>query len=449
MASDFIKEKIKDKPVNKKKLFTKFITTVFMAVIFGVVAAVCFYFTMEGIETVRGVDLPDEIDLSADDDTVSEDVSASENEPVLQEEEKEEEKEEESGGEKEAEEEKKSEPRKTVINNITNNVSMTPESYEKLYAALHETAREAERAIVTVTGSVSNTDWFDNTYENNNNGSGLIIAENGKELMILTKKSITDGAEKVSVSFVNGESVEARIVKADDNTGLETVGVNLTDISAETMDAIATARLGNSSYPSLVGTPVIAIGNPLGIRGSEAYGLITSNTDEEQMTDMNAHLITTDIYGSSGASGVIINYSGSVMGIITTDYSSDDMENIITAYSISDMKNLLERLANDRDGIYMGIYGIDVTEEASQNYGVPKGAYVTGTIAGSPAMTAGIQSGDVIVKMDDEDIDKFSDYTRVLGQLKAEENVSITVQRYSRGEYQEMTFEVEAAVKEK
>ncbi len=448
MASDFIKEKIKDKPVNKKKLFTKFITTVFMAVIFGVVAAVCFYFTMEGIETVRGVDLPDEIDLSADDDTVSEDVSASENEPVLQEEGKEEVKEEESTGEKEAEEEKKSEPRKTVINNITNNVSMTPENYEKLYAALHETAREAERAIVTVTGSVSNKDWFDNTYENSNNGSGLIIAENGKELMILTTKNITDGAEKVSVSFVNGESVEARIVKADDNTGLETVGVDLNDISDETMEAIATAKLGNSSYSSIVGTPVIAIGNPLGIRGSEAYGLITSNTDEEQMTDMNFHLITTDIYGSSGASGVIINYSGSVMGIITTDYSSADMENIITAYSISDMKNLLERLANDRDGIYMGIYGIDVTEEASQNNGVPKGAYVTGTIAGSPAMTAGIQSGDVIVRMGDEEITKFSDYTRALGQLKAEENISITVQRYSRGEYQEMTFEVEAAVKE-
>ena len=445
MASDFIKEKIKEKPVNKKKLLARFLNTVFLAAVFGVVAAFCYYFTLQGIRTVRGNELVNvnEINIPADDEGIS-DNSAKEQQTV-------------SGASKEKEEtvqpadeennERKADSySRTVINNITNKMEMTPESYEKLYAALHESAVDAERALVTVTGSVSNKDWFDNTYENSSNGAGLIIDENGRELMILTDKAVTEGAETVSVTFCDGESAVARIVKVDSNTGLETVGVELTDISDETMEKIATAKLGNSSYASLVGTPVIAIGNPLGIKGSEAFGLITSNMNEEQMTDLNTHLLTTDIYGSSNASGVIINYSGNVLGIITNRYSEADTENMITAYAISDMKNLIERLANGRDEIYMGIYGIDVTDEAVKDYGVPKGAYVTGTIAGSPAMAAGIQSGDIIIKMDDKEILNFGDYTRALGELKPEDEVNVTVERYSKGEYQEMVFEVEVSV---
>ncbi|MBR5375657.1 MAG: serine protease [Lachnospiraceae bacterium] len=439
MSSEFIKEKIKDRPVNKKKLFVRFLTTVFLAAVFGVVAAVCFYYTMKTIETVRGEEKPSEISLSSE-DAVSSDEAVSED-VILKESEKAE-----TDNSRRIEDTK---PSRTVINNITTNrVLMTPESYEKLYSDLHEKALEAERAIVTVTGSVSNTDWFDNTYENSNNGAGLIIARTEKELMILTSKSVTDGAEKVSVSFVNGETAGARIVKADANTGLETVGVSLDELSDYTKNIVSVATLGNSTDSSIVGTPVIAIGNPLGVKGSEAYGLITSNTSEEQMTDMNTHLITTDIYGSSNASGVIINYSGSVMGIITTRFSEEDTKNIITAYSISDMKNLMERLANDRDAIYMGIYGIDVTSEASKNYGVPAGAYVTSTISGSPAMSSGIQSGDVIVKMGETEITDFSDYTEELGRLKPDDEVTLTIQRFSRGGYQEMKLEATVTSKE-
>ena len=129
-------------------------------------------------------------------------------------------------------------------------------------------------------------------------------------------------------------------------------------------------------------------------------------------------------------------------------YYKEDTKNIITAYSISDMKSLLERLANDRDAMYLGIYGIDVTDEASKDFGVPSGAYVTSTISGSPAMISGIQSGDVIVKMGEKEISDFGDYTEALGQLEPDDDVTITVQRFSRGEYQEMKLEATVTSKE-
>ena len=230
--------------------------------------------------------------------------------------------------------------------------------------------------------------------------------------------------------------------KSDPNTGLEIVGVPLDTLSDNTADDIQMAKLGNSSSKSLVGTPVIAIGSPLGIDGSEAYGLITSTSTEEQMTDMNAHLLTTDIYGSRSASGVIINYSGSVLGIITDAYSSDDTANIIMTYSISDVKDLIERLANGQDKAYLGIYGTDVTDDANEQLGIPMGMYVTKTDVGSPAMEAGIQSGDVITKFGTSDITGYSDYSDALSKSQPEDDTVVTVQRYAKGEYTEMTFDV-------
>jgi len=444
MASDFIKEKIKDKPVNKRKILAKFLTTVVMAIIFGAVAAVCYYYTLRGIETVRGDDtFVNEISIPGDDAGLSSNETVSQGSGSEEAGKESEGDPENTAGEKERE--KREDRAPTVINNITNKVQLTPENYEKLYADLHEMAMDAEKALVTVTGSVSNKDWFDNTYENSNNGAGLIIDENGRELMILTDKNVTDGAETVSVTFCDQKTSEARIVRSDSNTGLETVAVQLSDIDPETMEQISTAKLGNSTNTSLVGLPVIAVGNPLGMRGSEAYGLVTSNSSVEQMTDLNTRLITTDIYGSSNASGVIINYSGDVLGVITNRYSRSDTENMITAFSISDIKNVIERLVNDRDEIYMGIYGIDVNDEAQEDYGVPEGAYVTGTVAGSPAMSAGIQSGDIIVKIGDTVIEDFDDYSRALSDLKSDGETAVAVKRFSKGDYQEMIFKVEVS----
>ena len=113
MSSAFIKEKIKDKPVNKKKLFVKFITTLLLAVVFGIVAAVCFYYTMRGMETVRGEVKPYQISLSSEEESVSSAEAVSEDDITDTKEEDE---------KREEPREKNSEPARTVINNITNKI---------------------------------------------------------------------------------------------------------------------------------------------------------------------------------------------------------------------------------------------------------------------------------------------------------------------------------------
>ena len=216
----------------------------------------------------------------------------------------------------------------------------------------------------------------------------------------------------------------------------------LKELDNETKKALSKASLGNSSRDDIVGKPIIAAGSILGAAGSQIHGFITSDSIEEQMADRNLHLLTTDIYGSTEASGVLIDYNGRILGIITTLYPAAGAENLITAYSISDIKFLIEQMANSLEPAYLGIYGTDVTVEAANTLGVPIGAYVTGVVPGSPAMAAGIQGGDVITKIGKDEIINFSDYMRVLEKNQPKDKLAISIQRYVRGAYIKMTFEV-------
>ena len=445
MASDFIKEKIKDKPVDKKKLAKRIGMTVLIAVIFGVVSAITFSIVYAHIKpddstAIRKIEFPEpenipedqssvsdpgsspEADDTLSDDTVSSDAAAvSENEPA---------------------ETTVSAP-STVINNITNKIDITPEKYARLYKALHDVASTAGKSLVNVTGTTTDTDWFENPYENGHSTTGLIVADNGRQLLILADSSVTKDAEEISVIFADGFSTQAQVMNTDPDTGLQIISIELSDINEETLDEITYANLGASAYESSPGTPVIAIGSPLGISGSEAYGLITSMTQEQEMSDFNVHLLTTDISGSDNASGVIINYSGQVLGIITTACKDRNLANKITAYSISDLKDTIENLANGKERTYLGIIGTSVTKEAADSYDIPTGAYVINVDPDSPAMAAGIQSGDVITKIGTQDISDYEDYTDTLSELSSGVDTVITVQRFSRGDYTELTFEAE------
>ncbi len=452
MAADFIKEKIKDKPVNKRRIAAKFLFTVFLAVIFGAVAAFTYIILMTGFSGLSGFPGIPGFDLKAraeivripedEEIPVSDNVILSEN--ILPEEETE------PIREIQAETVSEDAPlkqdgRRTVVNYITNQMKITPAQYEHVFNELRETVRDTERCLVTVTGTVSDTDWFENTFENSSHATGVILADNNREVLILTSGELIQDADVVSVTFCNGFVAEARRVKEDTDTELCVIGVRLNDVPEATREAISMARLGNSSRPNMVGKPVIAIGSPLGNPGSQIYGVVTSDSAQEQFIDRNLHLLTTDIYGSTNASGVLVDYEGSILGIITNQYPQEGIENLITAYSISDIKSLLEKLANSQEMAYLGIYGTDVGEETAESLGVPQGAYVTGAVSGSPAMGAGIQGGDVIVKFGTSEIRNFSDYMKVMEKCQPGEETVISVQRYVRGEYSEMTFEVTLA----
>lgn len=419
---DFIKEKVKERPVNKRKLLKRTIITASMAVIFGLIA--CFTFLV--LEPVFSNWLYPEEDpapVQLQEEAVNEEMLPED--MVL---------------ETESEEEKESTP---VTSTVVQKIDMSVSDYQKLYSNLYKLVQDAAKSMVTVTGVVSDVDWFNNTYENKGQTAGLIVADNGKELMILTEKETVEQAEKVHVTFCDSTQVTATLKQSDPTTGLAVICVNLTDIAEETKEIIKAAKLGSSNSGSgLLATPVIALGRPMGNVSSVAYGMITSMDTVLNLTDGNYRLLTTDIYGSTNGSGVLINLNGQVLGIISQRNNSSDAKNLVSALGISDLKSNIEKLSNGQAMATLGIYGTDVPEEIQESQGVPAGAYVTGIVMDSPAMVAGIQSGDVIVKMGTEEITTFQEYNKEMMSLVPDSQITITIMRQVQDEYQEMAVDV-------
>ena len=94
------------------------------------------------------------------------------------------------------------------------------------------------------------TDIFNNSYETEGQGVGVILRDNGKQLIILTEKNVVDKADKLSVTFVNDMMADAALVKYDSNTGIAIISVDKSLLDDATIRAIAVAELGNSNIVS-------------------------------------------------------------------------------------------------------------------------------------------------------------------------------------------------------
>ncbi len=418
----FIKEKVKERPINRKKLLRRTVITAMMAVVFGLIA--CFTFLV--LEPVFSNWLypeeePELIRLqeeSVGDEMLPEDM-------VLEE-----------------EPEAAPPPTQYITSTVVQRVDMEIGDYQQLYRSIYAVVQEVSKSMVTVIGVTSETDWFNNEYESKGQTAGLIVADNGKELLILTEKKIVDRAEELRVSFCDQKQAQAVLKQTDPTTGLAVVSVNLADIAPETWKVIAAAKLGSSTNHSLLlGSPILAVGQPMGTANSVAYGMISSAGNRLNWMDGNYQVLHTDIYGSLNGSGVLLNLNGQVIGIISQANSREDARNIITALGISDLRNNIEKLSNGQPMARMGIYGTDVPKEIQETLGVPQGAYVTGIEMDSPAMEGGIQSGDVIVKIGTEGIRSFADYNRVIMSLTPDSLVTLTIMRQTLNGYQEMAVD--------
>lgn len=408
----FMQEKIKDRPLNKRKLLRRTLITASMAFVFGLVACLTFL-VLEPLfsnwlyppEEPEIITLPEETKEMLPEEML---ISDSSLENASQEE------------EEESTEEK---------------LELQVEDYQYLYTQLYELAKESTKSMVTVTGVTSDMDWFDNPFENEGQTSGLIIANNGKDYLILVNKKTVETVENIRVTFCDNTQADAVLKAKDSVTGLAIVAVDVKLVGDSTKEIIKEASLGSSNSSSLSGSPVIAIGGLHGGSRIISYGMITTNGNTLNLVDSAYKLMVTDIYGSQNASGIIINLRGQVVGIINQNHSSEEMKKMISAVGISELKDIMEKMSNGMERAYVGIHGTDVTQEAFEELKVPMGAYVTEIELDSPAMQAGIQSGDVIVGINNEKINSYGEYISMLGKIASGVNIELQIMRQSKNEY--------------
>lgn len=413
---ELIRETIKTRPINRKKLFRRTVITAAMAVIFGVLACITFlvlepvFSNLLSPKDEQPVAEVVKIPLQ-EDEILPQDMILQEETPS---------------------------PSPVIIKEVGDN-SSSIERYSHLYTELYNISRDTRRSTVTVTGISEDIDWFNNTYENKGQTTGLIVANNGIEQLILTDYETIRDAQSIKVTYFNDLTVEALVKGTDSNTGLAVIAVKNYMLPSVLLDEKLIAKLGSSRSGSLLGIPVIAIGRPLGNIDSIEYGMITSKGNMLNLVDNNYELMTTDLHGNKDSTGVIYNLSAEVIGIIYQKGPADS--SIISVLGISDIKKTIERMSNAAPKAYLGVIGTEVTAYAASQ-GIPQGAYVTGVDIDSPAMKAGIQSGDVITKVDNIEISTYSIFTEAIAIHEPEEEASITVRRMGVDGYKDVTITV-------
>ena len=314
---------------------------------------------------------------------------------------------------------------------------------------------QAMPSIVSITNmSIQEVqNFFGQTQEQESEslGSGIIIQQSDTELLIATNNHVVEGADTLTVTFVDEENVEANIKGTDPSKDLAIVAVPLESIKDSTMETIAIATLGDSNEVQ-VGEPAIAIGNALGYGQSVTTGIISATNRQIDMDGFDSELIQTDAAINPGNSGgALLNANGAVIGINTAKINSSVAEGMGYAIPISDASEVLTNLMNretrervsDEARGYLGITGQDVSSDIGEAYNMPTGVYISEVTKGSGAEQAGLSRGSIITGMEGVTIDSMETLQDQLSYYAVGETVELTVQvPASGGEYEVQTVSV-------
>lgn len=403
---EFIREKIKEKPIRKRKIFLKIATAVVCGVVFSIVVLAMMFLFMPKLQTPMDTE-----DMQTESQSETEETQSTENAIAF-----------------------------------PTDLSLSISDYQTLQDELYKIGNEVNTSIVTVAAfSTEDVDWSVNPFEVEGQSSGLIVAEDDNYLYILTEKKVISDAGHIRVSFVDNTGAVATMLKYDGNTGLAVVTVEKSQLGVETKRNISVAQIG-SSYEMANGSIVIALGSPLGTNYSILTGNITSIQNEIATQDKNYSVFTTDIVAGENASGVLVNTKGEVVGIVMQSFSGSQEVSTLTAVEVDELKEMIEILCDGKDVPYVGVYLSTVTEEISKDYDIPVGVYIKDVVTDSPAMYAGLQSGDVIVKINGKRVAADAVFSERINKLIPGTTCELTVKRQNGNTYYDVSCTVEIGV---
>ena len=334
--------------------------------------------------------------------------------------------------------------------------TVQPTAISSSYVAT-DVVDEVMPSIVAIT-NVSQTEYQSfwgqsKTYESTSCGSGIIVSQDNEYLYVATNNHVVEGANSLTVTFANDDTVSAEIKGTDPSTDLAVVKVALSSIKDDTMSEIKVATLGSSDTLK-VGESCIAIGNALGYGQSVTTGVISalnrevSVSDSSSSTNYTAELIQTDAAINPGNSGgALLNTAGEVIGINSVKYSDTSVEGIGYAIPMDTAKPIIEELitkekVDESNSAYLGITGVDVTSDVAKTYNMPTGVYVAQVMEGAAAEQAGIQKGDIITKFDGKDVTSMEELSYNMQYYAAGTTVDVVIERSSNGQYEEQTISV-------
>ena len=264
-------------------------------------------------------------------------------------------------------------------------------------------------------------------------GSGFILTADG---FVLTNAHVVEGAEEVLVTLPDKREFKARVVGTPDKR---------TDVAVLKIEAtgLPSVRIGDVNRLK-VGEWVMAIGSPFGLENSVTAGIVSA---KQRDTGDYLPFIQTDVAINPGNSGgPLINLRGEVVGINSQIYSrSGGFMGISFAIPIDEAIRVADQLRSPAGRVSRGRIGVSidqVTKDVAESIGLgqPRGALVRSVESGSPADKAGVEAGDIILKLDGRAIERSSDLPRLVGNTKPGSQATLNV--FRRGALRDLSVQI-------
>jgi len=262
-------------------------------------------------------------------------------------------------------------------------------------------------------------------------GSGFILSADG---FIMTNAHVVEDSDEVIVTLTDRRELKARIIGADRRTDVAVVKVDATGLPF--------VKIGDVNQLK-VGEWVMAIGSPFGLDNTVTAGIVSA---KQRDTGDYLPFIQTDVAINPGNSGgPLLNLRGEVVGINSQIYSrSGGFMGISFAIPIDEAQRVAEQLRTSGRVIRgrIGVTIAPVNKEVAEaiGLGAPRGALVQNVEADGPADKAGVQAGDIILKVDGKAVEKSGDLPRIVGGTKPGSKSSLQV--FRRGKLQELAVTV-------
>lgn len=266
-------------------------------------------------------------------------------------------------------------------------------------------------------------------------GSGVIISEDG---YIVTNNHVIQDASEIEVTLNNNKKYTAEVVGTDPSTDLAVLKIKAANLPAISLGDSDALRIGEW---------VLAVGNPFNLTSTVTAGIVSAKSRNINILSQNTQrtsvpiesFIQTDAAVNPGNSGgALVNTRGELVGINTAIASQTGS---YSGYSFAIPINLVKKVMDDliEFGIvqrgFLGVKILDITQEVMENKSLPntQGIFVAEVLSGSAAEKAGIQQGDVILKIGAKTVNSSSELLEEVGKARPGEKLNVTI-RSKRGD---------------
>lgn len=310
-------------------------------------------------------------------------------------------------------------------------------NYDTLLRGLQENVGNIEKSMVLVDHTRDSISDYLSVSESGTDSktAGVVIGKSSFMYVILTELSAIEDINSIVIKFPSGAQVDGAFLGSSTSAGIALVSVPQAMLTSEEKSQIEPISLGNS-YKVKQGSMVLTYGRVHGENDSVDYGMITSVSDLS-MVDNDCAEIKTNISHSADDFAFLFNGDGNLIGISETENTS-----MFSYLGISDLKLMISQICNGRGSLYFGIKGQNVTKDLAGEYSLPEGIYVSSVEYNSPAYTAGIQPGDVIVSLEDAEVTTLRSFHERLYKYSKGQTVPVVVKRLGKGVYSDLQFNV-------